>query len=67
MEACLFKEPVRNDIIKEYTDYLHEKICEDLKNYWDKNHEKTSVNSNTLSILFSKMIKLEREINMQVE
>jgi len=43
MEACLFKDPVRSDIIKEYTDYLHEKICEAIKTFWDLHHEKINV------------------------
>lgn len=43
MEACLYKEPVRSDIIKEYIDYLHEKNCELVKKCWDENNEKINV------------------------
>ena len=53
MEACLYKDPVRNDIIKEYSDYLHEKICEDIKTFWDKNYEKINVNNDSYFLLIS--------------
>ncbi len=38
MTACLAKEIKRTDIIREYTDYLHEQICNDLREFWDLNH-----------------------------
>ncbi|KRX03678.1 hypothetical protein PPERSA_10362 [Pseudocohnilembus persalinus] len=43
--ACLAKTPKRQDIIKEYIDYLHSEIlCDDISNYWDKNYEALSAN-----------------------
>lgn len=35
MNACLAKDPKRTDIIKEYIDYYHEKICFELTSFWD--------------------------------
>ena len=34
--ACNAKDPRRVDIIKEYLNYFYEKICQNLKNYWDR-------------------------------
>lgn len=39
MRACIVKDPPRRDIIWEYTEYLHEKICDMITRFWDKNHE----------------------------
>jgi hypothetical protein len=36
-DACIVKDPPRKDIIWEYTEYLHERICEILKKFWDEN------------------------------
>lgn len=36
MNACLVKEPKRTDIIKEYIDYYHERICVYLTQFWDE-------------------------------
>ena len=34
--ACYAKDPRRVDIIKEYLNHFYEKICSNLKSYWDK-------------------------------
>lgn len=39
MNACMAKEPKRTDIIKEYIEYFHEKICKDLTDFWDECHD----------------------------
>ena len=39
MNGCIVKEPQRKDIIKEYIDFLHDRICEIITEFWDKNHE----------------------------
>ncbi|KAL4438805.1 hypothetical protein ABPG74_013478 [Tetrahymena malaccensis] len=49
LEACLHKEPPRQDIIKEYSEYLHEKILQDIKQFWDQHHEKIN-NEGILSL-----------------
>ncbi|KAL4426634.1 hypothetical protein ABPG74_018712 [Tetrahymena malaccensis] len=36
MNACLAKQPKREDLIKEYTDYLHEYICNLLREFWEE-------------------------------
>ncbi|KAL4465713.1 hypothetical protein ABPG72_012395 [Tetrahymena utriculariae] len=36
MNACLAKQPKREDLIKEYTDYLHEYICNLLREFWEQ-------------------------------
>lgn len=38
MDACMAKNPKREDLIKEYSSYLHEIICDTLKDIWDKSH-----------------------------
>ncbi|KAL4471109.1 hypothetical protein ABPG72_006490 [Tetrahymena utriculariae] len=49
LEACLHKEPPRQDIIKEYSEYLHEKILQEIKQFWDQHHEKIN-NEGILSL-----------------
>lgn len=45
MNCCLVKDPKRVDIVREYIDYLHEKICDMITSFWDKNYSKlASVN-----------------------
>jgi hypothetical protein len=39
MKACIVKDPPRRDIIWEYTEYLHEIICEIITRFWDKNYD----------------------------
>lgn len=43
MNACLAKEPKRTDIIKEYIDYYHEKICFELTSFWDQYYDTMGV------------------------
>ena len=38
LNCCLVKDPKRIDLIKEYIDYLHEKICDIITLYWDGQH-----------------------------
>lgn len=38
MKACLAKEVKRWDIIKEYGEYLHELVMDNIRSYWDKNY-----------------------------
>lgn len=45
MNACLAKEPKRMDIIKEYIEYYHEKICSELTLFWDLYYD-------TMGVLF---------------
>lgn len=40
LEACIAKSPTRQDVINEYLEFFHEKICKELKIYWDENNEK---------------------------
>ncbi|CAD8118152.1 unnamed protein product [Paramecium sonneborni] len=40
MQASIVKDPQRKDIIKEYTDIYHEKICDRITNFWDKQYMK---------------------------
>jgi hypothetical protein len=40
LNCCLVKDPKRVDVIREYIDYLHEKICDILTNFWDKHYER---------------------------
>ena len=39
MNGCVVKDPQRVDLIKEYIDYLHEKICEIITTFWNINYE----------------------------
>ncbi|CAD8175519.1 unnamed protein product [Paramecium pentaurelia] len=39
MQACIVKDPQRKDIIKEYTDIYHEKICERISAFWDLHYK----------------------------
>jgi hypothetical protein len=39
MNGCVVKDPQRKDLIKEYIDHVHEKICEMITEFWDKSHE----------------------------
>lgn len=39
MNGCVVKEPQRKDLIKEYIDFLHEKICEIITKFWNEKHE----------------------------
>lgn len=39
MNGCVVKDPQRVDLITEYIDYLHEKICEIIATFWDSNHD----------------------------
>lgn len=43
MMACLAKEPKRTDIIKEYIDYYHERICLELTLFWDASQDTMGV------------------------
>jgi len=43
MNACLAKDPKRTDIIKEYIDYFHEKICQELTLFWDSYYDTMGV------------------------
>jgi hypothetical protein len=43
MKACSVKEPPRRDIIWEYTEYLHEIICDIITKFWDRNYEHIEV------------------------
>ena len=43
LNACLAKEPKRTDIIKEYIDYYHEKVCDELTKFWDIYHDEMGV------------------------
>lgn len=36
LNCCLVKEPKRVDIVREYIDYLHEKICDIVTIFWDR-------------------------------
>ena len=45
--GCIVKDPYRKDIIKEYIDYLHERICDIITLFWDRNH----ANIDSLSLL----------------
>ncbi|CAK57824.1 unnamed protein product (macronuclear) [Paramecium tetraurelia] len=40
MQASIVKDPQRKDIVKEYTDIYHEKICERITKFWDQNYMK---------------------------
>ena len=35
LQACVVKDPQRKDIIKEYIEIVHEKICDIITDYWD--------------------------------
>lgn len=37
--ACCAKEPKRNDIIDEYLFHYYESICDNLRNFWDRNYK----------------------------
>ena len=37
--SCIVKDPQRKDLIKEYIDFLHERICELITIFWDNHHE----------------------------
>ncbi|CAD8108104.1 unnamed protein product [Paramecium sonneborni] len=39
MQACIVKDPQRKDIIKEYTDIYHEKICDRITLFWDEHYK----------------------------
>ncbi|CAD8107610.1 unnamed protein product [Paramecium sonneborni] len=39
MQACIVKDPQRKDIIKEYTDIYHEKICDRITVFWDEHYK----------------------------
>jgi hypothetical protein len=53
MTSCIAKEPSRKDIIREYIDYQHERICDIIREFWDKNH--TAIESVNLLKLASWM------------
>ena len=36
LNACIVKDPQRTDIIREYIDFLHERICDIIREFWDK-------------------------------
>ena len=36
MSACLVKDPARKDIIWEYTEFYHERICQMITAFWDQ-------------------------------
>jgi len=40
MDSCMIMEEPRKDIIEEYILYQHEYICNQLKEFWNKNYEK---------------------------
>lgn len=37
--ACCAKEPKRNDIVDEYLFHYYETICDNLRNFWDRNYK----------------------------
>jgi hypothetical protein len=39
-DACIVKDPARKDIIWEYTEYLHERVCELIKSFWNDQYSK---------------------------
>jgi hypothetical protein len=38
LNCCLVKDPKRIDLVREYIDYLHEKICDIITAFWDKRY-----------------------------
>ncbi|CAD8194073.1 unnamed protein product [Paramecium octaurelia] len=44
IEACLVKDPQRQDIIQEYIEIHHEKICQNVSEYWNINNKYLSLN-----------------------
>ncbi|CAK91004.1 unnamed protein product (macronuclear) [Paramecium tetraurelia] len=44
IEACLVKDPQRQDIIQEYIEIHHEKICLNISEYWNINNKYLSLN-----------------------
>ncbi|CAD8207552.1 unnamed protein product [Paramecium octaurelia] len=40
MQASIVKDPQRKDIVKEYTDIYHEKICGRITKFWDQSYMK---------------------------
>ncbi|CAD8111062.1 unnamed protein product [Paramecium primaurelia] len=40
MQASIVKDPQRKDIVKEYTDIYHEKICNRITKFWDQSYMK---------------------------
>ena len=55
LNACLAKEPKRTDIIKEYIDYYHEKVCDELTKFWDIYHDEMGVIFNKIIHFFVKL------------
>ena len=43
LNAAKAKDPKRWDITKEYIDHFHEKICSEIKNFWEEKFEEIGV------------------------
>lgn len=43
LQACVVKDPQRKDIMKEYIDIVHERICDLVTNYWDSTYQTIDV------------------------
>ncbi|CAD8127401.1 unnamed protein product [Paramecium sonneborni] len=44
IECCIVKDPQRQDIIQEYIDVYHEKICYNISEFWTINNKYLSLN-----------------------
>ncbi|CAD8202780.1 unnamed protein product [Paramecium pentaurelia] len=44
IEGCLVKDPQRQDIIQEYIEIHHEKVCQNISEFWNINNKYLSLN-----------------------